>query len=432
MSKKDKNEYQQLQLIDSDYYDSGKQQIEREIVRQVTLRMLLLVALIVPVVACTTWYIATRPVTNQVKISTAQKTAQLAPKQDAIRKRVSSIEATSTVKTPVATTITTLDQAAADKSNADTVILIGLGNMALSGKVGDLVISSGPEAPVSAVKQILQTGDVIAGSLQSPFSASAQASTGNYSLYGLPEAAKGMRAAGINVVSLANSEIMSFGQQGLFSTTKLLEQYGITHAGAGSNLNQAYTCKVLEIKGKRIAFLAFSPLTPAESGATLKTTGIAADLKWRYLKPIIQAAANHSDYLVLLCDWGGEYDSAVRDYQRTIAKRAIDAGADIIIGGHPHTMQGIELYNGKFIAYSPGDFVYAPAKKSYRDAFIIKLKLAQGRLAGAEVMPIVVDPSGKPTPATGCTAKEILTKLQGLSAPFGTIVSISGDKAQVT
>jgi len=94
-------------------------------------------------------------------------------------------------------------------------------------------------------------------------------------------------------------------------------------------------------------------------------------------------------------------------------------------------MHGIELYNGKLIAYSMGDFIFAPEAIDYNETFILKLSLAKGMIVGAEIVPVVIDYNGKPSIAAGCAATSILKKLRDMSEPYGTVVNILGDTAQV-
>lgn len=130
--------------------------------------------------------------------------------------------------------------------------------------------------------------------------------------------------------------------------------------------------------------------------------------------------------------WGTEYTSQTAAYQRSLAHKAIDAGADLVLGHHPHVIQGLEVYHNKLIAYSLGDFVFDHNSRATGEAFILRVTLHPTGPPVARIIPVYLsDTSGIPAPVTGSAADAILSRLTRLSASFGLKLTRSGDQAWV-
>ena len=168
-----------------------------------------------------------------------------------------------------------------------------------------------------------------------------------------------LRDLGIDVAGLANNHVYDYGEDAFTDTLSTLEGAGIPYVGAGRNAAAAYAPVYLEAEGLKIAYVAasraehYAVLTPE---ATYGTPGIA----WCYddtlfLDAIREAAAN-ADYVIALPHWGTEHSIELEEGQAESGHAYIDAGADAVIGAHPHILQGIEYYNGKPILYSLGNF----------------------------------------------------------------------------
>ncbi|MHB8842626.1 MAG: CapA family protein [Candidatus Aquicultor sp.] len=412
-----------IQLSETSFSRTEKKQIEQEIMKRLRTQMLMLGWIIIPIVALAVWFLKPQPAVQNSAAKLAATTV-LAKKIEKRTPPTSNLAITAT---------TTTNPTTFQKEATDTIFFVGVGDMAFNGQIGDTLRDKGAQDIFSDITQVLQSGDVVVGDLESPLSPGSQTPGSNKSaVLGAPEAATGMKNAGINLVSLANDHMMDYGTAGLIDTITRLNRAGIAHAGAGSNSQQAYTRTVLTIKGKKVAFLALSSIAPDNARAQEDKAGIAANKRRSYIDSLIKESARQNDYLIVSCHWGDEGSTEIMSSQRKFAKRAIDAGADVVIGSHPHIMQGIEIYNGRCIAYSPGNFIYPSGSGNSGQAFVLKLSLAKGMIIKAEVIPISVDPSGKPSLATGCAAGAILQKLKDLSDPLATNVNIVGNTAQVT
>lgn len=167
-----------------------------------------------------------------------------------------------------------------------------------------------------------------------------------------------LKTLGVDVVSIANNHIYDFRKAAMADTISTLKKADIACVGGGENLAEAMKPAYFRINGKIIAYVAASCTlwyyrTPAAAGEN--TMGVLDAFGNDCIKAIKEAAAN-SDYVVVYLHWGNDYQNRVNSEQITCAKKYIDAGADAVIGAHPHVLQGMDYYKGKFIAYSLGNF----------------------------------------------------------------------------
>jgi poly-gamma-glutamate synthesis protein (capsule biosynthesis protein) len=163
----------------------------------------------------------------------------------------------------------------------------------------------------------------------------------------------------VDVVSLANNHSMDFGIEGLTDSFAALNSAGIQYVGAGNNLTQAREIKYFKVKGKKIACLGASRVIPEPTwNAYANKPGMLTTYDPAYLVEDIKTARSQSDYVVVYVHWGLEKHETPEEYQRNLAKQYIDAGADLVVGSHPHVLQGIEYYKGKPIVYSLGNFMF--------------------------------------------------------------------------
>lgn len=174
-----------------------------------------------------------------------------------------------------------------------------------------------------------------------------------------PTSISGLKNAGIDLVSLANNHAMDYKKEGLSDTMHYLKKANMPFVGAGSNATDANKPYVKIINGKKIKFMAFSRVLPDASWkAGSKSAGIADGYNLEDMLSRIKKEKKDSEFLFVYIHWGKEKSEKPESYQRTWAKKMIDAGADGIIGSHPHVLQGFEYYKGKPIAYSLGNFLF--------------------------------------------------------------------------
>lgn len=188
-----------------------------------------------------------------------------------------------------------------------------------------------------------------------------------------PERVSIFTEMGVDLVTLANNHILDFGPEGITDSIKALDGAGIRHVGAGENREQAERLEILEVNGRRIGFLGTSRVyMSADWAAGPEHPGVFSTYDPSRAVEAIKTARGQCDYLVVYVHWGVERETEPKDYQRTMGRQYIDAGADLVIGSHPHVLQPVEYYNGKPIVYSLGNFVFG---SSIPSTILLKVEL---------------------------------------------------------
>lgn len=174
-----------------------------------------------------------------------------------------------------------------------------------------------------------------------------------------PERVSMLREMSVDAVSLANNHALDFGTDALLDTCDTLDAAGILHTGAGKDLEEAKKAVEIEIQGKKVAMIGATRVIPVAEWATYgNTPGMLAAYDPKILLDEVERLAETQDHVIVFIHWGIERAEHPEAYQRELGKKLIDAGADMVIGAHPHVLQGIEYYQGKPIVYSLGNFIF--------------------------------------------------------------------------
>ena len=202
--------------------------------------------------------------------------------------------------------------------------------------------------------------DIFMANEEFPFSERGSAAPDKQFTFRLsPSRVSMMNEIGVDIVALANNHSLDYGTDALVDTCNVLEGAGIRYVGAGPDMNRAKQLETMEVNGKTIGFLAASRVYPDPDWvANSRKPGMVSGYDPTILLEEIKKAESICDYVVVYIHWGIERDDKPQEYQRGLGKQMIDAGADIVIGSHPHVLQGIEYYNGKPICYSLGNFIF--------------------------------------------------------------------------
>lgn len=188
-------------------------------------------------------------------------------------------------------------------------------------------------------------------------------------------------------VTLANNHVFDYGRIGLNDTIKHLDRYKVDHAGAGENIKEARKPIIKKIKGRKIVFLAYGNYSPAGKN----TPGVAYRNPKIVLEDILKAKKDDADLIVVNFHWGVERDSFPTKIDCKLAHLAIDNGADIIIGHHPHVTQPVEIYKGKIIAYSLGNLIFGGNARGAKESFLLKVTVT-GKKLNYEKISVKIDP----------------------------------------
>ena len=305
---------------------------------------------------------------------------------------------------------------------AEEVVINAVGDIMLAGRWTAAIRKKGYDFPFGGTTAELARGDINLANLESPIARGGSEFSGKkYRFRAEPQLAQAMRTAGFNLVTLANNHSMDFGGQALTETMLHLRGAGIDWIGAGDYLSEARKFALSTIKGAKIAFLGYSLTQPLEFFATAQRPGTAPGWEKNFMEDIARAR-QAADYVIVSFHWGKEGSSAAQSYQRTVAHRAVDAGADVIIGHHPHVLQGVERYRGGIIFYSLGNFAFASIGRTAEFGALVRLRL-NGTSREAEILPLDVLNSRvhfQPQLLSGRRALGVIGNLNLLSKPFNT------------
>lgn len=192
-----------------------------------------------------------------------------------------------------------------------------------------------------------------------PFSSRGAAADKKYTFRLAPEWVTVLQEMGIDGVSLANNHTLDFGREALLDTCEVLDRAGILHTGAGADLAAAKEAVIFEKDGLRVGVIGTTRVIPEAGWAAGNShPGVLSTYDPAVVLAEIESLKEHCDVVVAMVHWGIERDERPQEYQRVLGKKYIDAGADLVVGSHPHVLQGIEFYNGKPIVYSLGNFVF--------------------------------------------------------------------------
>lgn len=211
----------------------------------------------------------------------------------------------------------------------------------------------------------------------------------SYTFRADPERVGILKEMGVDIVSLANNHALDFGMDALLDTFSTLEDAGINYVGAGNNLERATSPVFYTLGGKKIAFLAASRVVFAMDWYASETSpGMIGTYDPSLILDSIREAEAGSDFVVIYLHWGVERTDYPVEYQKELAMQYIDAGADAVIGCHPHVMQGLEFYKGKPIAYSLGNYWFNASK---RETGLLKLYLNSDDTLQVQLIPAMAE-----------------------------------------
>lgn len=241
--------------------------------------------------------------------------------------------------------------------------------------------------PARKVSDFFENADVVVTNLEGPMSERGTNIGSKYSFRADPRSIETLRLIKVSVASLANNHMWDYGKEALMDTVMILQSNGILSVGAGINWQSASEMKVIETKGTKIGFLSYTNLYPKTLEAGSSTAGISSFELERVKNDIKRIKDEHNvDILVVLFHWGEEYELKSNAFQRETAHALVDAGADLIVGHHPHVSQDIEEYKDKWIFYSLGNFIfdqYFSAKTM--KGLVVETFLKDGKISDVKV-----------------------------------------------
>ncbi len=294
--------------------------------------------------------------------------------------------------------------------------VIAVGDIMLSRHVGTKIRQANDNSlPFRKLYKHLSQADIAFANLESPFFDQGPPITSGMVFKAEPETIEGLKLAGFDIVSLANNHFGDQGRAGMNFTFDHLARNNIQYFGAGRNKNEAYSHKIIDKNGYKFSFLSFNSISPESYRASPNKTGLAwvssvDDLNLMELS--IKKAKNESDFLIVSFHWGNEYTPNPTLFQKNAAKKAVEAGADIILAQHPHVVQAIEYINNKPVFYSLGNFVFDQMwSLETREGIMVRLYILKNKLLFYEIIPIFIEDYNQPQLATSDVKLRILDRM---------------------
>ncbi len=273
--------------------------------------------------------------------------------------------------------------------------------------------------PFARLKQFKEA-DLSIINLEAPFTTATRPREKPYVFKVRPDYVKILKLAGVDLVNLANNHIYDYGAEGLLQTLKILEENQIAYIGAGRNLMEARKPAVFEIKGLKLAFLGYYGLSAHEEShpATRKEPGTALR-HLNFIKEDIQKLKGKVDFITAIFHWGQEKKHFPEKDQIGFAHKVIEYGANLVVGHHPHVLQGIEKYRSGIIVYSLGDFIFGGNGRIYKESAMLHVTIPTQYIENwsIEMIPIGIK-YWQPFILTGIRRDTVLTNLKKYSKIF--------------
>ena len=312
------------------------------------------------------------------------------------------------------------DTVTPSQAESKRLVIAAVGDIMLDGSAREIMREQGYDYAFDKMRPWLQKADIAFGNLEGPLTDRGEPAPDKKYLFRSPPAkvADALKAAGFDIVSLANNHSLDYGSEGLADTIAALDKVGVHHVGAGENLGVARQAAILQRNGLKVAFLAYSLTFPEEFWATAKRAGTVFGYR-EIVEGDIRAAKQKADIVVASFHWGQESKTELRPYQVALGHAAIDAGASLVIGHHPHILQSVERYKDGVILYSMGNFAFGSYSPNAKVSALAEIEFDGNKLTQVRLQPINVfniQVLFQPQPLVGQAAADVVDHLQQLSS----------------
>ncbi|MBW3592855.1 MAG: CapA family protein [Actinobacteria bacterium] len=257
------------------------------------------------------------------------------------------------------------------------LVLAASGDVTFGARVLDAINRWGARYPWLSVAPVLRRADLATANLETAVSTRGAPVPKEYTFRGPPRALRAAaRFAGMDVMSLANNHALDYGRVAFRDTLRYAREYGVATPGGGRDLSAARRARIRTVGGLRVAFLAYSDVRPLGFDATATRSGAAPAFP-ELIRPDVRAAKRGADLVVAWFHWGIERTFSPTARQRSLARVSFDAGADVVLGAHPHVLQPIRRTNTRLVAWSLGNFVFGANSPGTERTGILRMKLTR-------------------------------------------------------
>jgi poly-gamma-glutamate synthesis protein (capsule biosynthesis protein) len=299
---------------------------------------------------------------------------------------------------PASAAATAASEAPSPKPDSRPIRIAITGDLMLGRSLSPQMLASRDGFPFAYTGDYLRSFDLTVGNLECVVSTLGSPIPGKqFTFEANPVGFERLQNAGFDVVSVANNHSGDYGQQAFMDMLDHLPAHGIVSLGGGADLAAAHAPIIQKVRTTTVGFLAYCEIEPFSFAATATAPGHAW-LDPTLMRADISALRPRVDYIIVFTHWGIEYQTLPDVDQQAMAHLAIDAGADLVVGAHPHVRQTVELYRGKPIIYSLGNFVFdeMPGYEESRGN-VLELTLQGTQLLGWKQRGAVIASSGQPS-----------------------------------
>lgn len=289
-----------------------------------------------------------------------------------------------------------------DDRNPEDVIILATGDVLLARTINVRMTERNDFTfPFANVKDFLARGDITWVNLETPLVTDCPLRWRSMRFCGDPRGVAALLSAGVDVANMANNHAENHGEDGVLETEQILTDAGIEVTGRAKPV-------IIEIHGKTIGLLGFNDIGPTTFVTYADPETIEAQ---------VRSLRDQVDYVIVQFHWGVEYKLMQNRRQRNLAKVAIDAGADVVVGMHPHWVEGVEVYDGKPIIYSLGNFIFDQKEGGWvNEGAIALINLKHDGTLAINFLPVIIEKSAIPRFADEEEAGKILRRMASVSS----------------
>jgi len=273
--------------------------------------------------------------------------------------------------------------------------------------------------PFQKTADLLKTGDLTFANFESPLVSSCKPTGEGMIFCGDTRGVEGLKFSGIDVVSLANNHIANYGSEGIKETEEVLRNNGIEFTGVKSGFTNLVIKEVGPPSstlgglrraegGLKFGFLGYNTIGGKEKGVSFADPETITEE--------IRLARQKVDILIVMFHWGEEYTLIPSEKQKELAHLAIDLGTDLVLGNHPHWVQGVEIYKNKLIAYSHGNFIFDQAwSRETMEGVVGKYTFYDKDLIDLQFYPVLIEDYNQPRFLEGEEERVVLKRMKDSS-----------------
>ncbi|BCJ35744.1 hypothetical protein Athai_32470 [Actinocatenispora thailandica] len=301
-----------------------------------------------------------------------------------------------------------------------TITIDFAGDVHFTGRTAGLL--DHPDTAFGPVAKQLSAADVTIVNLETAVTTGGTPQPKEFHFRAPPAAFDAVKAAGVDVVTMANNHAMDYGRTGLADSLRYAKAAGMPVIGAGANEAAAYRPWITTVRGVRIAFLAFSQITELAQQwrATPDRSGIAETFDTAKAVAAVRAAKKRADAVIVYPHWGQEGNHCPIADQRSFAAAMAKAGATAVVGTHAHLLLGAGWEGRTYVDYGLGNFLWWRDDAYSNDTGVLRLTLTGGTLTGTRFLPAEISRrTGQPIPVTGATARRVTSKVDDLRGCAG-------------